>query len=444
MNALKYNSIKALTLFILIITAQSIASGEILRLKLADQISPASAQLIISAIDRAEREGAAALIITLNTPGGLETSMLDIVSRITNSRVPIIVYVSPSGSRAASAGFVILISADVAAMAPGTRTGAAHPVLAGGGEMSKTMDEKVLSDASALVRSLAEKRNRDSQAAESAVRESSSYTDYEALEKHLIDVIARDETDLLAQINGRTVTRFDGGTIVIQTANEPQVEIVPTFRQRLLMWLADPRIAFVLFALGMLCIYFEFQHPGVIAPGVVGAVSVVLALYGFHMLPINVTGVVLIVLALGLFVLEAKVQSFGVLGMGGILAAVIGSLMLIDLPNPELRLPLRLVLAVVLPFALIMIVMVRLAFRARRTRKASGLDGMIGLKGYAETAIEPEGRVFVHGEIWQARSKVKIATGEGVLVTGIDGLTLEVELAGKDFAPKQVSAIEGE
>jgi membrane-bound serine protease (ClpP class) len=442
MSALKYKSINTLTLFILILTAQALASGEVLRLKLADQISPASAQVIIAAIDRAEREGAAALIITLNTPGGLETSMIDIVTRITNSRVPVIVYVSPSGSHAASAGFVILISADIAAMAPGTRTGAAHPVLAGGGEMSKTMDEKVLSDASALVRGLAEKRNRDSQAAESAVRASSTFTDQEALEKHLIDVIARDETDLLAQINGRTVTRFDGGTIVIHTANEPQVEIVPTFRQRLLMWLADPRIAFVLFALGMLCIYFEFQHPGVIAPGVVGAVSIVLALYGFHMLPINVTGVVLIVLALGLFVLEAKVQSFGVLGMGGILAAVIGSLMLIDLPNPELRLPLRLVLAVVLPFALIMIVMVRLAFRARRTRKASGLDGMIGLKGYAETPIEPEGRVFVHGELWQARSKVKIATGEDVLVTGIDGLTLEVDLAGKDVAPKQVSAIE--
>jgi membrane-bound serine protease (ClpP class) len=444
MNALRHKSIAAVTLFFLIITANIAAKGEVLRLKLDDQITPASAQVIVSAIDRAEREGAAALIITLNTPGGLETSMREIVTRITASRVPVIVYVAPSGSRGASAGFVILLAADVAAMAPGTATGAAHPVLGGGGEMGKTLTEKVLSDASALVRSLAEKRNRDPQAAESAVRESRSFTDREALEKRLIEIIARDEADLLAQVDGRTVTRTDGSKIVLRTANEKQLDIIPTFRQRLLMWLLDPRIAFVLFALGLLCIYLEFQHPGVIAPGVIGALAIVLALYGFHMLPINVTGVLLIVVALGLFVLEAKVQSFGVLGLGGILAAVIGSLMLIDLPNPELRLPLRLVLAVVIPFALIMIVMIRLAFRARRTRVATGLDGMIGLKGYAETPIEPEGRVFVRGELWRARSKVKIASGEGVRVTAVNGLTLEVDLAEKDVAPKQVSAVDGD
>jgi membrane-bound serine protease (ClpP class) len=444
MNALRHKSITAATLLFLIITAKIAANGEVLRLRLDDQITPASAQLIDSAIDRAERAGAAALIITLDTPGGLGTSMEQIVKRITASRVPVIVYVAPTGAHAASAGFVILLAADVAAMAPGTATGAAHPVLAGGGEMGKTLTEKILSDASALVRSLAEKRDRDPQAAESAVRESRSFTDREALEKRLIEIIARDEADLLAQVDGRTVVRTDGSKIVLRTANEKQVNIIPTFRQRLLMWLVDPRIAFVLFAVGMLCIYFEFQHPGLIAPGITGAVAIVLALYGFHMLPINVTGVLLIVLALGLFVLEAKVQSFGVLGFGGILAAVIGSLMLIDVPHPELRLPLRLVLAVVIPFALIMIVMVRLAFRARRTRIASGLDGMIGLKGYAETPIEPEGRVFVHGELWRARSKIKIATGEGVRVTGVDGLTLEVDLAEKEVAPKQVSAVDRE
>jgi membrane-bound serine protease (ClpP class) len=444
MNALRHKLIAATTLFFMIITAQIAVKGDVLRLRLDDQITPASAQVVISAIDRAEREGAAALIITLNTPGGLETSMREIVTRITASRVPVIVYVAPSSSRAASAGFVILLAADVAAMAPGTATGAAHPVLHGGGEMGKTLTEKVLSDASALVRSLAEKRNRDAQVAESAVRESRSFTDREALEKRLIEIIARDEADLLAQADTRLVLRTDGSHIVLQTANERQVEFTPTFRQRLLMWLVDPRIAFVLFALGMLCIFFEFQHPGVIAPGVIGALAIVLALYGLHMLPINVTGASLIVVALALFVLEAKVQSYGVLGFGGILAAVIGSLMLIDLPNPELRLPLRLVLAVVFPFAVIMIVMVRLALRARGTRVATGLDGMIGLKGYAETPIEPEGRVFVRGELWRARSKVRIATGEGVRVTGVDGLTLEVDLAEKEVAPKRVSAVDGE
>jgi membrane-bound serine protease (ClpP class) len=431
-------------LWFLMLAAGTEASAQVLRLKLDDQITPASAEVIVSAIARAERDGSAAIIITLNTPGGLESSMREIVSRIIASRAPVIVYVAPSGARAASAGFVILLSADLAAMAPGTATGAAHPVLIGGGEMSKTMTEKVVNDAAAYVRSLAEKRNRDPQAAESTIRESRSFTDREAMEKHLIEIIARDEWDLLAQANGRVVTRFDGGQKVLQTANEKLVEFIPTFRQRLLMWLADPRIAFVLFAIGMLCVYFEFQHPGMIAPGVVGAVAMVLALYGFHMLPINVTGVLLIVVALALFVLEAKVQGFGILGIGGIVAAVIGSLILIDAPDPVMRLPLKLVLAVVIPFALILIVIVRLALRARQTKVATGLAGMIGLKGRAETAIAPEGRVFVRGELWRARSPAKIAPGESVRVVGVDGLTLEVDLAERDatLAPKQASAID--
>jgi membrane-bound serine protease (ClpP class) len=420
------------------------ARADVLRLKLEDQITPASADVIESAIARAERDNASALIITLNTPGGLDSSMREIISRIISSRVPVIVYVAPSGARAASAGFVILISADVAAMAPGTETGAAHPVLIGGGEASKTMTEKIVNDAAAYVRSLAEKRNRDPQVAELAVRESRSFTDREALDKRLIEIVARDERDLLAQLNGRAVTRFDGSQKVLQTANEKLTPFIPTFRQRLLMWLADPRIAFVLFAVGMLCVYFEFQHPGLVAPGVVGALAMVLALYGFHMLPINVTGVLLIAVALALFVLEAKIQSFGILGLVGVVAAVIGSLILIDVPNPELRLPLGLVLAVVIPFALILIMIVRLALRARHTRVATGLAGMIGLKGRAETAIEPEGRVFVRGELWRARSQTKIKAGENVRVVGVDGLTLEVDLAERDVAvaPKQASAID--
>jgi len=444
MNARSHKIIAAAALWLLMFFANTRASADVLRLKLDDQITPASAEVIVSAIARAERDGDTALIITLNTPGGLESSMREIVSRIIASRVPVIVYVAPSGSRAASAGFVILISADIAAMAPGTETGAAHPVLIGGGEMDKTMTEKVVNDAAAYVRSLAEKRNRDPQVAESAIRESRSFTDREALEKRLIEIVARDDRDLLAQVNGRAVRRFDGSQKVMQTANEKLVDFIPTFRQRMLMWLVDPRIAFVLFAIGMLCVYFEFQHPGLIAPGVVGAVSMVLALYGFHMLPINVTGVLLIVVALALFVLEAKLQSFGALGLVGVGAAVIGSLILIDAPNPEMRLPLSLVLAVVIPFALILIVIVRLALRARQTRVATGLAGMIGLKGRAETAIAPEGRVFVRGELWRARSQTKIATGENVRVVGVDGLTLEVDLAERDasLAPKQASAVD--
>ncbi|HXG94808.1 MAG TPA: nodulation protein NfeD [Blastocatellia bacterium] len=432
-----------ITAALVVVALATDARADILSLKLDDQITPASAEVILSAIDRAERERAAALIIILNTPGGLDTSMREIVSRIDSSRVPVIVYVAPSGARAASAGFVILMAADIAAMAPGTNTGAAHPVLSDGSDMQKTMAEKVTNDAAAYVRSHAEKRGRDPVAAESTILESKSFTESEAFKNRLIEIIAVNESDLLAQLNGRTITRFDGSQVALNTAGERLVEITPTLRQRLLMALADPRIAFILFAIGALCVYFEFQHPGAIVPGVVGAVAVVLALYGFHMLPINATGVLLIAVAIGLFVLEAKVQGFGILGLGGIVAAVVGSLILIDVPNPELRLPLSLVLAVVIPFAIILIFILRLAMRSRRAKVTTGTAGMIGLRGRAQTSIAPEGTVFVRGELWRARSQMSIAPGEGVRVVGLDGLTLDVE-AEKDeaIAPKKASALD--
>jgi len=419
------------------------ASADVLELKIDDQITPASAEVIISAIDRAEREGASALIITLNTPGGLDTSMREIISRMDSSRVPIIIYVAPSGARAASAGFIILIAADVAAMAPGTATGAAHPVMADGRDLDKTMSEKVVNDAAAFLRSHAASRGRDPQVAESAIRESTSFTEREALDKHLIEIIARDKGDLLSQLEGRTITRVDGSQTVLHVAGESLVAITPSIRQRLLMALADPRIAFILFAIGALCVYFEFQHPGAIVPGVVGTLAIVLALYGFHMLPINLLGVVLILVAIGLFVLEAKVGGFGVIALGGIVAAVIGSLMLIDVPYPELRLPLRLVLAVVIPFGVIFTFVLRLAIRARRAKVTTGSSGMIGLIRRAETAIAPEGTIFVRGELWKARSKMSIAPGESVRVTGMDGLTLDVEPE-KDAAviPKTAKAVD--
>jgi membrane-bound serine protease (ClpP class) len=442
MNALKRTTLAA-SLLLFFVAAASSARADVLRLKLDDQITPASAEFITSAIQQAEREGAAALIIMLNTPGGLDTSMREIVSRIDTAGVPVIIYVAPSGTRAASAGFVILLASDVAAMAPGTATGAAHPVMMDGRDLDKTMAEKVTNDAAAYVRSHAEKRGRDPQAAESAIRESRSFTEREALEKHLIEIIARDEADLMAQLEGRAITRFDGRQATLALAAERLVDINPTLRQQLLMALADPRIAFILFALGALSVYFEFQHPGAIIPGVVGSVSVVLALYGFHMLPINLTGVLLMAVALGLFVLEAKVQGFGILGLGGVAAAVIGSLILIDVPNPELRLPIGLVLAVIIPFAVILTLMLRLAIRARQVKVTTGTAGMIGLRGRAQTAIAPEGTVFVRGELWHARSKMSIAPGEGVRILGLEGLTLAVE-AEKDnaVAPKNASAVE--
>ncbi|HSB10329.1 MAG TPA: nodulation protein NfeD [Blastocatellia bacterium] len=436
-------ALKQTLLFAALMLVVTNARADVLELKIDDQITPASAEVITSAITRAEREGASCLIITLNTPGGLDTSMREIISRMDSSRVPIVVYVAPSGARAASAGFIILIAADVAAMSPGTATGAAHPVLADGREMDKTMSEKIVNDAAAFLRSHAEKRGRDPQIAESAIRESKSFTEREALDKHLIEIVARDEQDLLAQLDGRTITRVDGSQSVLHLGDEKLVTITPTIRQRLLMALADPRIAFVLFAIGALCVYFEFQHPGAIVPGVAGMISVVLALYGFHMLPISLTGVTLILVAIGLFVLEAKVGGFGVLGLGGIVAAVVGSLILIDVPNPEMRLPLKLVLAVVIPFGLIMTLMLRLAIRARRSKVTTGTSGMIGLMGRAQTALTPEGTVFVRGELWRARSAMNVPLGENVRVTGVEGLTLDVE-AEKDEAvvPKGASAVD--
>lgn len=429
-------------LMILAAAAGLPARADVLRLKLEDQITPASAEVIASAIAQAERERADALIITLNTPGGLDTSMREIVTRIVESRVPVVIYVGPSGSRAASAGFVILLSSDIAAMAPGTATGAAHPVMMDGRDLEKTMAEKIVNDASAYVRSLAEKRGRDAQSAESTIRESKSFTEQEALEKRLIEIIARDEAELIAQLNGREI-KFGGATNVIEISNERMTDFAPTLRQRLLMALADPRIAFVLFALGALCVYFEFQHPGAVVPGVVGSIACVLALYGFHMLPINLTGVLLIVVALALFVLEAKVQGFGILGLGGITSAVIGSMILIDVAIPELRLPIGLVLAVVIPFAAILVFMIRLALRARVAKITTGEAGMIGLRGKARTEIAPEGTVFVRGELWGARSHMKIASGESVRVTGLDGLVLEVEAERNEaIEPKKTSAFD--
>jgi membrane-bound serine protease (ClpP class) len=442
MDVLRRNLIYAGVLSIVVLASESRA--DVVRLKLDDQITPASAEVVATAIERAERTNASAIIIVLDTPGGLDVSMREIASRIIASKVPVVIYVGPSGARAASAGFVILLASDVAAMAPGTATGAAHPVMADGRDLDKTMNEKIVNDASAYVRSLAEKRGRDAQAAESTIRESRSFTEREALEKRLIEIIARDEWDLLSQIDGRSIKRFDGSELALQIEGEIK-EFTPSIRQRLLMALADPRIAFVLFALGALCVYFEFQHPGAVVPGVIGSLSVVLALYGFHMLPINLTGVLLIVVAIALFVLEAKVQGFGILGLGGIVAAIIGSLILVDVGwEHELRLPIGLVLAVVLPFAGILTLMLRLAFSARRSKVSTGASGMIGLLGRAQTTIAPEGMAFVRGELWKARSKMNIAKGEGVRVIGLQGLSLEVE-AEKDsaIAPKEASAVEG-
>jgi len=418
------------------------SGSPILTLTIDDQITPISSEIIRQAIDRAEAEKAEVLILELSTPGGLDTSMREIVQRILSSLVPVVVYVNPSGARAASAGFVILLAADVAAMAQGTNTGAAHPVdLTGEMEKHKTLFTKIENDAAAYVRTLAENRGRNVEAAEKAVRESRSYNEVEALNEKLIEIIAKDRADLLAQLNGRKIRRFNGQEAVIQTQGKSVVAIDLSWRQKLLSFLVNPQIAFVLFAIGALCLYFEFNNPGAIAPGVVGALSIILALYGFHFLPINVTGVLLIALSLVLFVLEAKVQAFGILGAGGIAAMIIGGLILIDAPSPELRIGLPVVASVAVPFGLIMIFLLRLAIAAHKMKVVTGDVGMIGLVGVAETDLDLEGSIFVRGELWRAVAKTRVSKGEQVRVTGIKGLMLEVEPETALSPPKQASAV---
>ena len=399
----------------------------VVEVDLNDVVQPVSEEYVKRGIMYANQVNAAAVLLELSTPGGLESSMRNIVQAIISSRVPVITYVAPSGSRAASAGFFILLSGDVAVMSPGTNTGAAHPVMIGGAEIGKTMEEKIENDAAAYMRSFAEKRGRNVQLAEAGVRESKSYTEREALEGHLINAVANSPRDILAQFDGKTIGRFDGTTTTLHLRDADIERYAMTTREKFLSRIADPNIAFILGALGVLCLYIEFTHPGLVAPGVVGAIALILALFAFHLLPINYAGVILILLALALFVLEAKAATHGVLAAGGVVAMVVGSLILIDSPWPGARIRLATTLSVTLPLAVITILLVRAALAAKRKKAVTGEAGMIDSIGVARTDLQPQGKVMVRGELWDARARVSVPAGARVRVTLVDGLTLEVE-----------------
>lgn len=412
------------------------AKAEILLLEFRDEVQPASAELVARAIRLAEDRQAECLIITLKTPGGLISSMTQIVESMFASRVPIVVYVSPSGAQAASAGFVILIAGDVAAMAPGTNAGAAHPVALGlDEEKYKTLFKKAESDAAAYVRSIAEKRQRNVALAEKAVVESRSFTETEALKENLINFVARDLDELIRKLDGWKVKRLSGEEVTLHTQGQALVRIEPTARERLLSFLADPNIALVLGAIGLLCLYFEFSNPGAIVPAVVGGICLVLALYGFHMLPINLTGVVLLILGVGLFIAEAKVQGFGILGVGGIISLVIGAMILVDAPDPAIRIQPEIALAVAIPMAVAMYLILYLALRSRQQKVVTGEIGLVGQVGVALTELNPEGRVFIHGEWWKAVSSSPVRPGQRVRVTEVKGLTLHVQAVDETALP---------
>lgn len=413
------------TIFSLCFAAQGLYAQHVVRIRIDSTINPITQEYIERTIDHAEAEKASAVLIEISTPGGLVDSTRGIIERMLSSKVPVVVYVTPAGSRAASAGFFILEAADIAAMSPGTNTGAAHPVIMGQ-KMDDVMKSKVENDAAAFMRSFTSKRGRDVTVAESAVRESKSWTDQEALDKRLIDVIAKDEADLWKQLDGRTITRFNGEKQTLHFTNVQAEDFKKTLRQGILGWLMDPNIAFLVLALGALALYAEFNHPGAVIPGVVGLIAIVLAVFALNLLPTRYAAFTLIVAAFVLFALEAKFMSHGILGIGGVVCLTLGGLLLVDGPIPEMRVKLWTALGVSIPLGLITVMLMSLAVKAHRNKVVTGQQGMVGEIGMTQTPLSPEGKIFIHGEIWNAVASEPVPVGEQVKVDRISGLTLEV------------------
>jgi membrane-bound serine protease (ClpP class) len=406
--------------------ASQAQSPRVILIHLDDTIQPISADYLARGLDAAAEQHASAVLIEINTPGGLLDSMRQMVSKIVASPVPVIVYVAPSGSRAGSAGFFLLEAADVAAMAPGSNAGAAHPVVAGA-KLDDVMKQKVENDTAAFLRSYVARRGRNVQAAEDAVRSSKSYSDQEALQLKLIDLVAPDDAALLNTVDGRTITRFDASKVVLHTRGAQLVAIDPTLREEILDRLTDPNLAVLVLVVGGLLIYVEFNTPGTIIPGTLGTILVLLALFGLNLLPVRYTSVMLLAAAFALLILEAKFATHGVLAAAGIVSLVIGALTLVDGPIPELRVHLATALSTGLAFGLITVFLLRLALRARRSKVRMGGDAMIGLIAVVTQPLSPSGQVMVNGELWQAESATPAALGDQVRVRGLRDLTLLVE-----------------
>src|SRR5512135_143970 len=401
------------------------ARADIPVVELDGVVHAVTAAHVVQAVDRADAAGAPLLVVRINTPGGLDSSMREIVDRMLNCRTPVAVWVGPSGARAASAGFVIAVAADVAAMAPGTNIGAAHPV-SGLGQMDEVMSKKVTSDAAAYIRGKAERRGRNVEMAEKAVVESRSFTEKEALDLKLIDLIAKDVPDLLRQLDGHEVKRFDGTTAVLHVAGQKTFDVRMDWRQAILSTIARPEILFLLLLGALAGLGAEISHPGLIFPGVIGAVCLILFLFASQIIPVNSAGVLLIVLAIGLFAAEVKVHSYGLLTVGGLVAMILGAMMLVNSPLPEMRVRIwRLAPAIVL-FAAFVIALVRLVIQAQRRRAQTGAEGLVGRQGQAETDLDPEGWVLVQGERWRAIAAEPVPRSGKVEVQSVEGLLLRV------------------
>ena len=411
------------------LAASSLAAApKVIAVDIDGVIHPITVDLLAHALDQAASQNAAAVLLRLNTPGGLLDATRQMNEKIVASRVPVIAYVTPSGGRAASAGFFILEAADIAAMAPGTNTGASSPVSLTG-QMDETMRHKVENDASAWLRSTVEKRGRNVELAETTIREASSFTEKEALDKHLIDLIAPTEQKLFDALEGREITRFDGRKEVLHLSGAEVVPYDLTLRERIISSIADPNIGFILLVVGALGLYVEFNSPGLILPGVAGGILLLMGVSSLAVLPLSWVGVSLLLLGATLFVLEAHFASHGVLGTGGTVALILGALMLVNGP-PEMQIHLVTALSVSIPFALITMFLLSLAIRARRNKSMMGGEGVLNEIGEARTALAPAGKVFVHGEYWDAVSSSPVELGAEVRVVAVDGMKLKVEPTG--------------
>ena len=395
---------------------------EVMIIELVGAINPGTATFMTRGLEEAEKSGSALVIIRLDTPGGLASSMQTMVKAIMNSRTPVVVYVAPKGAGAASAGVMVTISAHIAAMAPGTNIGAAHPVTAGGKDIGKTMSEKVVNDMASRGRSIAQDKGKNAEWVEKAIRESVSITADEAVKKNVVDLVAADLDELLELLDGREVD-LRGAKITLKTKDLTRKYYHPDFRDKVLKTISDPNIAYILMMIGLAGLYFELSHPGVIFPGVIGAISLILAFYSFQTLPVNYAGLLLIVLSIIFFIAEVKITSYGVLSIGGLVSLTLGSIMLFE----DVKVSLKLVMPTIVLVGGFFIVVSSLAFKAYRSRPRSGLEGLIGEVGLVKERIDHEGLIFVHGEYWRATSREKIEPEEKVEVEAADGLVLKVK-----------------
>jgi membrane-bound serine protease (ClpP class) len=399
------------------------AENEVYIIQMSGPISPAASGFLKKGITKASDERVSCIIIELDTPGGLAESMREIVMAIFASKIPVVVYVAPSGARAASAGVMITMAADVAAMAPGTNIGAAHPVGAGGKEIGGVMSEKVTNDMVANARSIAQKRGRNADWVEKAIRKSVSVTETEALKANVIDIVAKDIDDLIRQVNGRIIPEKG----VLKLDNPKRIELKEDLRTKILKIISNPNIAYILMMIGLAGLYFELSHPGAVLPGVVGGISIILAFFAFQTIPVNYAGFLLIVLALIFFIMEMKIASYGLLSIAGITSLLLGSLMLFENNGTGMRLSWEVIISTIILISGFFVVVSGLVFKSHLSKPRTGARGMVGEIGVVRESLMPEGKVFVHGELWRAISNDPIQTGARVRVVKIVNLVLEVE-----------------